>query len=242
MSYVKFLLHFSRGSIMNKKYNKNKFPLAKRALLHFYHCKYLGNEEISGILNECCTLEDVCELEMQMMCEENNDVLVSAVLLDASDEEREFLREKYKKNKSFVSLGLKFHIHPSGLQQWRDKVLDEISQLMEFELPKEDIFSRNKIEALIYVLERLIYFYESYKLTNSDELDDAKHKLEIYNDLLFTIRQILNSDSNNIGYNVIRAKVLNRNVLINELEEIVGCSSTTIYHYIHLFQEQFYPK
>ena len=75
---------------MNKKYNKNKFPLAKRALLHFYHCKYLGNEEFSDILNECRTLEDVCELEMQMMCEENNDVLVSAVLLDASDEEREF--------------------------------------------------------------------------------------------------------------------------------------------------------
>ena len=229
---------------MNGYTPKLKFCVAKSALCHFYHCQYCNSDEISFLdkIYYNNFSDRMLKIKTRLMCEENNDVLVSAVLLDASDEEREFLREKYKKNKSFVSLGLKFHIHPNGLQQWRDKVLDEISQLMKFELPKEDIFSRNKIEALIYVLERLIYFYESYKLTNSDELDDAKHKLEIYNDLLFTIRQILNSDSNNIGYNVIRAKVLNRNVLINELEEIVGCSSTTIYHYIHLFQEQFYPK
>lgn len=93
---------------------------------------------------------------------ENNDLIIGAALSEITDEERIFLYERYYSKKSFVYLNIKIHVYVNRLQRWRDKILNEISLLLDFQLSKADIYSRNKIEVMIYVIERIICFYKHY--------------------------------------------------------------------------------
>ena len=137
---------------------------------------------------------------------------------------------------------MELHIHPNGLQRWRDKFLIEISSLLEYKLPKADIFSRNKVEALIYVLERTIAFHEEYGKADEKILSALKYKLEIYQNLLFALKQILALKSNKLGCKIIRAKILNPHMSVEELENHIGTSHTTITSYIRSFQKKFFQN
>lgn len=82
-----------------------------------------------------------------------------------------------------------------------------------------DIFSRNKVETLIYVLERTITFHEKFGNFDEKILAELKFKLGIYQNLLFAIKQILALKSDKIGYRIIKAKILNPHITVGELEE-----------------------
>lgn len=221
---------------------KLKFFLAKSALMHFYRNQYWTSDEIHilrdffGVNNS----EKMWKLKMRLLWEENNDMLVGAVIADADNEEQIFLHEKYRLNWSFVKIGMELHIHPNGLQRWRDKFLSEIAALLEYNLPTSDIFSRNKVEALIYVLERTITFHEEFGNFDEKVLAELKFKLEVYQNLLFAIKQILAFKSDKLCYRIIRAKILNPHMSVEELESYIGTSHTTISSYVHSFQKNFF--
>ena len=219
-----------------------KFFLAKSALNHFYNNQYWTSDEIQILDNFCSNnnSDRMWKLKMRLLCEENNDMLVGAVIADASEEEQIFLNAKYRLNWTFTKIGMKLHIHPNGLQRWRDKFLTEISSLLEYKLPIADIFSRNKVEALIYVLERTIAFHTEYSYSDKKILTNLEFKLNVYQNLLFAIKQILTINSTKIGYRIIQTKILNPHMSIDELEAYVGTSHTTISSYVHSFQRNFY--
>lgn len=221
---------------------KFRFSLANDALLHFFHNEYWSDEEIAFLNNFCFRnfSDRFWKLKMRLLYEENNDVIVAAVFVDANFEERYFLTERFLRNSSFVKIGHDLHVHPNALQRWRDKFLNEISSLMNFDLPIEDIFSRNKVEALIFSLERNIVFFEDYGNTDGSVLLELKSKLKIYQNLLFAIRYFLNSDSPDVGNKIIQAKILHPNFSTEELEKVVGLSHTTISKYLLAFRDKFY--
>ena len=111
---------------------------------------------------------------------------------------------------------------------------------MNFDLPIDDIFSRNKVEALIFGLERNIVFFEDYGKTDYSVLLDLKSKLELYQDLLFAIRYFLNSNSFDVGDKIIQAKILDPNFSAEELEKVVGFSHTTISKYLLAFRDKYF--
>lgn len=223
---------------------KLKFFLAKSALIHFYNNAYWTIDEIHILRNffRNKDSERMWKLKMRLLCEENNDMLVGAVIADANAEEQVFLHKKYRLNWSFVKIGMDLHIHPNGLQRWRDKFLAEIASLLEYNLPTADIFSRNKVEALIYVLERTIAFHEEYGKFDEKVLAELKFKLGVYQNLLFAIKQILAFESERIGYRIIKARILNPHMTVGELEDYVGTSHTTIDNYVHSFQKKFFQN
>ena len=137
---------------------------------------------------------------------------------------------------------MKLHIHPNGLQRWRDKILTDIASLLEYKLPLSDIFSRNKVEALILVLERSIVFYETYGNFDHEFLNTLKIKLNFYQNLLFTLKQFLSSDSSHVGVKIIQAKILNLHSTHEEIAKNLGVSHTSISHYIQFFHRKFYPE
>lgn len=169
-------------------------------------------------------------------------MIVAAVLADARPEEQTFLYGRYCRKLSFVNIGMKLHIHPNGLQRWRDKFLADIASLLEYKLPPTDIFSRNKIEALIFVLERTVVFHEIHGDFDHKVLNTLKVKLQFYQNLLFVLKQFLNSDSIHIGVKIIQMKILNPNITSEELEEELSVSHTTVAHYVHRFQKNFIHK
>ena len=220
---------------------KLKFYLAKSALLHFYNNQYWTPEE-AAFLRDFFNANDsdrIWKLKMRLLCEENNDMIVGAVVADASDEEQIFLNARYRHNLPFVKIGMDLNIHPNGLQRWRDKFLADIAALLEYRLPTADIFSRNKVEALIYVLERVIAFHEEYGKADRSLLDSLKAKLNSYQDLLFVLKQFLSYDSDKIGCKIIKLKILNQNMSLEELGRCVRSSHTTIDGYVRRFRKQF---
>lgn len=92
------------------------------------------------------------------------------------------------------------------------------------------------------MLERTINFYESYCYTDKKIFDIFKMKLSIYQNLLFAIRYFLESDSSDIGYKIIRMRILNPNLSVKEFKEYIGISHTTINKYLQLFQQKFYSQ
>ena len=222
-------------------YSKLSFSLANDALLHFFHSDYWSSDEIIFLNHFCIKNSDrLWKLKMRLLFEENNDFIVASVFADANDEERTFLLDRFAKNFSFVKIGMILHLHPNALQRWRDKFLTEISSLMNFDLPVDDIFSRNKIEALIFVLERNIVFFEDYGKTDFSVLSSLKFKLELYQNLFFAIRYFLNSNSLDVGDKIIRASILNLGFSAKELEKVVGFSHTTISKYLLAFSSKYY--
>ena len=225
---------------MEKVNPKLRYGLAKKALWHFYHNQYLTEEELI-VWNKFCDKnpDKLWKLKMRLICEENNDIIVAAVVADATEEERIFLTDKYLRGESFVTIGNKLNIHPNALQRWRDKFLADIVKLLNFELPTSDLFSINKIEALVYVLERLIVFHEEYKKSDRKLLDVLKIKLNLYNDMLFALREFLALDIDDIGFKIIKSKIQNNGMSIKCLEKCTGYSHTTISNYVRIYQRKF---
>ncbi|MBR6013546.1 MAG: hypothetical protein IK062_07185 [Selenomonadaceae bacterium] len=223
---------------------KLRYSLANDALLHFFHNEYWSDEEIDFLNNFCFynNSDRAWKLKMRLLYEENNDMIVAAVLADASIEERMFLYDRFAKNLSFVKIGFQLNLHPNALQRWRDKFFNEIASLMNYDLPGGDIFSCNKVEALNYVLERSIGFFEEYGNTDKKILDSLKFKLEVYQNLLFAIRYFLNSESSDVGCKIIQAKISFPSLSAEELEQLVGFSHTTVSKYSLAFHRQFCPQ
>ena len=225
---------------MEKVNPKLRYGLAKKALWHFYHNQYWTEEELF-VWKEFCNknADKLWKLKMRLLCEENNDMIVAAVVADATEEERIFLSDKYLHGESFVTIGNKLNIHPNALQRWRDKFLAEIAKLLNFELPTSDVFSVNKVEALVYVLERLIVFHEEYKESDKKLLDVLKTKLNLYNDILFILREFLTLNIDDIGIKIIKSKIENNGMTIKCLEKCTGYSHTTISNYMKVFKSKF---
>lgn len=219
------------------------FVLAENAVTHFFRYKYWTLEEYAALQRFYATgdLEKTWKAKLRLLYEENNDVIVSAVFADAKPEEQTFFYDKYRRDYSFVKISMKLNVHQNGLRRWRDRILSDIASLMNYKLPISDIFSRNKIEALIFVLERVISFHLSCGHYDPNALNILKERLIKYHHLLFIIRQFIEFDSNNIGVKIIRAKILNPSMSNVELAKSVNSSHTTINKYIDIFQEKFYP-
>lgn len=222
---------------------KLRFSLASDALFHFFQNEYWSAEEIDFLHDFCLQnfSDRFWKLKMRLLYEENNDMIVAAVFADANFEERYFLVERFLRDSSFVKIGQDLHVHPNALQRWRDKFFKEISSLMNFDLPAEDIFSRNKVEVLIFVLERNIVFFEDYGKTDNTVLLELKSKLQIFQNLLFAIRYFINSDSSDVAHKIIQTKILYPKLPVEELERIVGFSHTTVSKYLFAFRSKFYP-
>ena len=229
---------------MSSAIPKLKNALARQALIHFFNNSYWSREELE-YLNGFCSMHNtdkVLKLKTRLLTEENNDMLVASVLADATPDEFKFLHDKYRLGHTFTKISMEVHVHPNALQRWRDKFLEDLGDLMEYKLPDSDIFSRNKVEALVVVLERTLAFYAAHGNAAPEVIRSLKNKLNVYQNLLFAIKFFLLTDSQKLAYRAIKLKIMNQQAAMSELEYLTGASHTTILHYLHLFRQQFFSE
>ena len=74
--------------------------LAKQAIVHFFQNDYWTNEEVNFLHLFCIRhdSEKIWKLKLRVLTLDNNDLIVAAVLADASPEEFKFLYNKYHQN------------------------------------------------------------------------------------------------------------------------------------------------
>ncbi len=87
--------------------------------------------------------KSIKKLQMRLLSRECCEIIVGAVIAEASPEEKIFLRDKYKLRRNFTAISCRLHFHINGLQRWRDKFLNEIAQLMNYEVTEHNIVSSN---------------------------------------------------------------------------------------------------
>lgn len=223
--------------------NKLNFTVAHHALLHFFNSQYWSTTELN-LLNDFFLThhsDNIDKLKLRLISEENNDWLVAAFLADSSPLIRDFLFQRYHFNFSFVKISFNLHAHPNALQKWRDKSLTDISTLLNFQLPPHDIFSRNKVETLVAVLDNFLSFLLSFPSSDPSFIETLKSKLANFQELLFTLKQYLYSNSTSPHVRIIRLKILHPYFSVKELEDVSGFSHSSVSHHLHLFQSRHLP-
>ena len=104
---------------MRKATPKVRLYLARQALERYY----TGYEELSDEQEERVKelyrddpdsrgLKKLC---MRLLYRECSEIIVGAVIAEASQSEKIFLRDKYKLHRNFTAISCKLHMHVNGL-------------------------------------------------------------------------------------------------------------------------------
>jgi len=128
---------------MRKASPKVRMYLAKQALERYYRDDGMSEEKkgwMHKLYGDNLESKSIKKLQMRLLSRECCEIIVGAVIAEASHEEKIFLRDKYKLRRNFTAISCRLHVHINGLQRWRDKFLNEIAQLMNYELPERDVW------------------------------------------------------------------------------------------------------
>lgn len=182
---------------MRKASPKVRMYLARQALERYYRDDSLREDQkawMNKLYGANPDSKSIIKLKMRVLAKECSDIIVGAVIAEASQEEKIFLRDKYKLRRNFTAISCRLHVHTNGLQRWRDKFLKEIAQLMNYELPERDVWSYRKVGALIKVLDKNIEFLEQHEECDSESLKRLKKLRDRYMVLLAGMDAYLNSE------------------------------------------------
>jgi hypothetical protein len=228
---------------MRKAEPKLKLYLAQKALYHYYEKDVYTDEEKRCIAQYCkdnMQNDNLIKLSMRVMKERNNDRIVGCILDEASEEERQFLYSKYKLNMTYVSISMKLHVHPNGLQRWRDKFLTEIATMLFFELPDTDAFSITKLQIIIDVMDENIVFFEKFYTdkVNSKSLQILINRQQRYQKVLASLKRVISQEPKDSLGKIIKAKLNNNTASVEELSKISGFSTGMISEKLMAFSNQ----
>ena len=231
---------------MRKATPKVRLYLARQALERYYRGDELAEEQeekLKELYRENPDSKGLQKLRMRLLCRECSEMIVAAVIAEARQEEKIFLRDKYKLRRSFTALSCKLHIHINGLQRWRDKFLSEVAQLMNYELPERDIWSYRKVSVLVKVLERNIEFLGTYgKGADEESLRRLCCLRERYLRLQKGMEAYADSLDESIRTKVVKAHLAHVDMNLVELAALTGYSHTTLNLYLAEFLREYYPE
>ena len=216
---------------MRKASPKVRMYLAKQALERYYRDDGMSEEKkgwMHKLYGDNLDSKSIKKLQMRLLSRECCEIIVGAVIAEASHEEKIFLRDKYKLRRNFTAISCRLHVHINGLQRWRDKFLNEIAQLMNYELPERDVWSYRKVGALIKVLERNIEFLEQHEECDSESLKRLKMLRDRYMTLQGGMEEFLKSEEESSRVKVLRERLRHVELSMGELADLVGYSHTTV--------------
>ena len=107
---------------MRKASPKVRQYLARQALERYYHDDGLSEEQkdwMGKLYGDNPDSKSIKKLQMRLLSRECCEIIVGAVIAEASHEEKIFLRDKYKLRRNFTAISCKLHVHINGLQRWR---------------------------------------------------------------------------------------------------------------------------
>jgi len=230
---------------MRKATPKVRLYLAQQVLEQYYKGNDEPSEAQKAWMNELYgnnpDSKGIRKLRMRLLDKECSDIIVGAVIADATQEEKIFLRDKYKLRRNFTAISCRLHVHINGLQRWRDKFLNEIAQMLNYELPERDVWSYRKVGALIKVLERNIEFLEQ----NDEETDkESLRRLCALRDryciLHAGMEKYLYAEDESTRVRIVRERLLHVELGSAELADFVGYSHTTVDLCLSDFLKKYY--
>ncbi len=228
---------------MRKATPKVRLYLARQALERYYREDDLSEEQkewMNKLYGDNPDSVGIKKMRMRLLSRECCDIIVGAVIAEASHEEKIFLRDKYKLRRNFTAISCKLHVHINGLQRWRDKFLKEIALLMNYELPERDVWSYRKVGALLKVLERNIEFWEQNEERDNESLRRLCGLRDKYRALHNGMEEYLKSNDESSHVKVVKERLLHVEMGTGELAAHVGYSHTTVDLCLAEFMKKYY--
>ena len=119
-------------------------------------------KEYAELMQICQNLSfeetNIKKVVLRLMRMETNRTLVRAFISSLTEEERIFLKLKYKEDRELISISMELHVSVSQLSIWSKRLIEATAQYINYELKPKDIYKRKKIINMLEILATMLKF------------------------------------------------------------------------------------
>ncbi len=234
----------AREKISKNTKNSNKLYVTSNFLTAHY-AETAGEREQQETLKTFCQEYSMSDINMRkiffrMLRLETNRILIESVIQEQDPAIQAYLDMKYRQNRSVNYLAMHLNVSISQLNNWKIRVLESVTNIMDYRLTIDDVYSRKKIINLIEVLSSIIAAKEQMD-PKGELIDECWYRAIIYrynqyNKLLISLNSRLVNKDNRINRAVI-AKCEHPHSSKECLADACGISSGSFCRYLRQYED-----
>ena len=175
-----------------------------------------------------------------------NMAMVDIVIMGLSQEMKNFVKARYRDDKSFHRIAMELYVCEATLHKWNRFILKAIATMNSYTLTEEDIYRPNVVRNMIHLLDmRINTFQETEKLKyNKIWLASLVDKRRRYRKLLETIMEVQAAcrtadieDKEYVRYQVINEKICHNNENVSQIAGRCGVSLATVHKHLKSYMD-----
>ena len=175
-----------------------------------------------------------------------NMAMVDIVIMGLTQEMRDFVKARYRDDKSFHRIAIELFVCEATLHKWNRFILQALATMSSYTLAGDDIYRPNVVRNMIHLLDmRINTFQETEKLEyNKVWLASLVDKRRRYRKLLEALMEIQaayrkadTGDRNYVRYQVINEKIHHSNENVSQIAGRCGVSLATVHKHLKSYTD-----
>ena len=175
-----------------------------------------------------------------------NMAMVDIVIMGLSQEMKNFVKARYRDEKSFQRISMELFVCEATLHKWNKFILQSIATMSSYNLTEEDIYRPNVVRNMIHLLDmRINTFCDTENLKyNQMWLDSLVDKRRRYRKLLETLMEVQaafktadTEDRDYVRYQVINEKIRHHNENVSQIAGRCGVSLATVHKHLKSYMD-----
>ena len=175
-----------------------------------------------------------------------NIAMVDIVIMGLTQEMRDFVKARYRDDKSFHRIAIELFVCEATLHKWNRFILQALATMHSYTLTGDDIYRPNVVRNMIHLLDlRINTFQETKKLKyNKIWLASLVDKRRRYRKLLETLMEVQaayrksdTEDRNYVRYQVINEKIHHSNENVSQIAGRCGVSLSTVHKHLKSYMD-----
>lgn len=197
-------------------------------------------KEYAELMQICQNLSfeetNIKKVVLRLMRMETNRTLVRAFISSLTEEERLFLKLKYKEDRELISISMELHVSVSQLSIWSKRLIEATAQYINYELKPKDIYKRKKIINMLEILATTLKFIESvdpeHQVVDKYWLRSIEHRYNLYRKLLNKINKVVRNHNVDMRSYVVYLQIKNPYASKADLAERCNIDKGTVSRYL----------
>lgn len=171
---------------------------------------------------------------------EANRVLINSVVQEQEPILQSYLDLKYRQNQTVQYQAMHLCVSISQLNNWKNRILQDVSNIVMFRLTRQDVYAQKKIINLLEVLSAFLLAKERID-PNGEVIDEywikaIEYRHSQYNKLLQSLNDCLAHPEKRMNRAVI-ARCENPHLSKEALANLCGMSSGSFSRYLHQYEQ-----
>lgn len=179
-------------------------------------------------------------LAYRMMRIHINHIVVSSVLADLGQLQRDVIIRKYKYREMSAKISIALHLSINRITSVERAVQENINNMLKYILTVRDVYSRIKIANMIHIIDlRLSFLQEHPEIfpdVNRDWLMSLFICREKYRRLYSELEDVFRKATTSVHYLIIAAKIQNQSLTSKELSSICHVTQNGINRHLRTYE------